>query len=585
MTTPLAIVAALALGQTTQTTNPSAADPWIVVLGVAQDGGAPQAGCDRDCCAQRSRRHVACIGIVDPQSQERWIIDATPDFPAQLRMLDEVAPPADNSTRPGLTGILLTHAHIGHYTGLVHVGHEVMGAQGVAVWAMPRMRAYLSSNGPWSQLVEYGNIALHELAADKAVRLNRRITVTPILVPHRDEYSETVGFRIDGPGRSAFYLPDIDKWDRWDRRIEDVIAAVDVVWLDGTFYADGELGSRSMADTPHPFIVESMQRFGTLSASDRGKVNFIHLNHTNPALRCDGDARAAITAGGFHVADEGDRFILAAGPPAVMPGPITNPTSRPTTRPATPKDANPPADGFDLARSDPRAVAIADAVMNRLGGRRAWDQTRYITWKFGGRRRHLWDRHTGRLRLERPGPRSGKHYVMLVDLDTGTGQAWGDGEPVTEPDELVNMIRAARNEWINDAYWLLMPYKLKDTGVTLRYVGAGITEAGGGGDVLELTFRDVGNTPDNKYYVWVGADSGLVEQWAFFGNAADEEPSFVTPWRGWKRFGRIMLSGDRGELGGRPFELVDIAVFDELPERYLTDPAPIDWEKLLPGSR
>jgi hypothetical protein len=230
-------------------------------------------------------------------------------------------------------------------------------------------------------------------------------------------------------------------------------------------------------------------------------------------------------------------------------------------------------------------VAIADAVMQRLGGRRAWDETRYVTWKFGGRRRHLWDRHASRLRLERPGPRSGRQYVMLVDLNTGVGRAWGDGEPVTESDGLDGMIRAARSEWINDAYWLVMPYKLRDNGVTLRYVGKGITEDGADAEVLQLTFRDVGDTPQNKYHVWVGADSGLVEQWSFYGKAADEQPEFVSPWRGWKRYGRIMLCGDRGVMGDRPFELVDIAVFDELPESYLTDPAPIDWEKLIPGTR
>ncbi len=576
VTTAFAIALAIGLAAT-QPTAPVNDDPddhpWLVVLGVAQDGGVPQAGCKRDCCADPgNRKHVACIGIVDPATGERWIIDATPDFPAQLRMLDEIAPPPDDVTSPALAGILLTHAHIGHYTGLMHVGHEVMGARDVPVWAMPRMRAYLSSNGPWSQLVEYGNIELRELADGEPVRLNSRITVTPILVPHRDEHSETVGFRIDGPGRSAFYLPDIDKWDRWDRRIEDVIAAVDAVWIDGTFYSDGELADRSMVDIAHPFIVESMQRLRLLSLSERDKVHFIHLNHTNPVLRSDSEARKAVTAAGFHVAAEGDRFVLAAG------GQATAPTSRPTTRPAG-------ADDFDPAGSDPRAVAIADAVMKRLGGRQAWDDTRYITWKFGGRRRHLWDKHTGRLRLERPGPRSGKSYVMLVDLDTATGRAWREGELVIEPGELGSMMRAARSEWINDAYWLVMPYKLKDAGVTLRYVGEGVTQAGTAAEVLQLTFRDAGNTPDNKYYVWVGDDSGLVEQWAFFGNAADEEPSFVTPWTGWKRYGRIMLSGDRGELRGRPFELVDIAVFDELPESFMTDPAPIDWEKLLRGRR
>ncbi len=308
MTTAFAIAIALAA---TQPTAPIGDDPWMVVLGVAQDGGTPHAGCHRDCCADPStRRHVACVAIVDPVTSERWVIDATPDFPIQLRMLDKIAPPPDDVPSPALAGILLTHAHIGHYTGLVHVGHEVMGAQDVPVWAMPRMRAYLASNGPWSQLVDYGNIALRALADGEAVRLNQRISVTPILVPHRDEYSETVGFRIDGPGRSAFYLPDIDKWDRWERRIEDIIAEVDVVWLDGTFCADGELAGRSMADIPHPFIVESMQRFSSLPATQRKKIRFIHLNHTNPALPAGSAALQAITDAGFSVARELERVGL-----------------------------------------------------------------------------------------------------------------------------------------------------------------------------------------------------------------------------------------------------------------------------------
>ncbi len=288
------------------------ADPFVVVLGIAQDGGYPQAGCAKDCCKDAwsdssRRRHVSCLAIVDPTSQQRWIIDATPDFKEQLRMLDEVAPVSE-VPGVGLTGILLTHGHIGHYTGLMHLGHEAMGATNVPVYVMPRMGGFLSTNGPWDQLVRYKNIELREMVADESVQLNERLSVTPFRVPHREEYTEVVGYRIDGPNRSVLFIPDIDKWERWDRSIEDLIAQVDVAYLDGTFYADGELPNRDMADIPHPFIVESMQRFRALPALTKSKIHFIHLNHTNPALDERSEARKAIKTAGFHVARELDRF-------------------------------------------------------------------------------------------------------------------------------------------------------------------------------------------------------------------------------------------------------------------------------------
>lgn len=287
-------------------------DPFIVVLGIAQDGGAPHAGCRRDCCAARwldpaLRRRVACVGIVDPQTSQRWLIDATPDLPQQLHVLDQAAPPAEGGI---VSGILLTHAHIGHYTGLMHLGREVMGAAGVPVYAMPRMGAFLSSNGPWDQLVTLGNIEIRPMTAGTPIELNPRITVTPLAVPHRQEYSEAVGFRIDGPSASVLYVPDIDKWHLWDLRVEDLVADVDAAYLDGTFYSADELPDRDMSTIPHPLITESMQRFAALPAADRGKVRFIHLNHTNPALRPDSAASAEIERAGFGVAVEGERVGL-----------------------------------------------------------------------------------------------------------------------------------------------------------------------------------------------------------------------------------------------------------------------------------
>jgi pyrroloquinoline quinone biosynthesis protein B len=247
------------------------------------------------------------LAIVDPSSSERWMIDATPDFKQQLRALDEIAPA---STSPGLAGILLTHGHIGHYTGLMHLGRETMGAREVPVYAMPRMQDFLSRNGPWDQLVRLKNIVLRPMQNDLPFELNQRIRITPFLVPHRDEYTETVGFRIVGPQRTVIFIPDIDKWEKWDRRIEEVIAGVDAAYVDGTFYAEGEIPGRNMAEIPHPFIVETMQRLASLPTAEKSKVRFIHLNHTNPALRPESEAARAISKAGFQLAVEGERFKL-----------------------------------------------------------------------------------------------------------------------------------------------------------------------------------------------------------------------------------------------------------------------------------
>ncbi|MCH9648756.1 MAG: pyrroloquinoline quinone biosynthesis protein PqqB [Deltaproteobacteria bacterium] len=289
-----------------------ATEPFLIVLGIAQDAGYPQAGCSKACCRRAGafserRRHASSLALVDPETSQRWLFEATPDFRHQLQGLDERFPPESS---PGLAGIFLTHAHMGHYTGLLHLGREVMGAQGVPVFAMPRMGDFLESNGPWEQLVELGNIALQPLESGIAVQLNERLRVTPILVPHRDEYSETVGFLIEGPQRSVFFLPDIDKWERWETPIESLLERVDIAYLDGTFYSDGEIPGRDMAEIPHPFIAESLRRFSALGEEDRSKVRFIHLNHTNPALQPDSEAREEIEALGFSLAEELEEIRL-----------------------------------------------------------------------------------------------------------------------------------------------------------------------------------------------------------------------------------------------------------------------------------
>ena len=279
----------------------------VVVLGIAQDAGFPQADCKKDCCklawkTPDLRRHATCLALFDSLKNQFWLFDATPDIKFQMNHFQQLAPDAQ------MVGIFLTHAHVGHYTGLMHLGHEVMGAKNLPVFAMPRMRTFLSENGPWSQLVDFKNIELQNLSADTTINLNVRFSVSPFRVPHRDEFSETVGYKISTPEKSYLFIPDIDKWHLWQRNIIEEIAKVDVAFLDGSFYKNGEIPGRDMSQIPHPFVEESMKILENLSESEKAKVHFIHFNHTNPALQANSEARKEILGKGFKISEEGDVY-------------------------------------------------------------------------------------------------------------------------------------------------------------------------------------------------------------------------------------------------------------------------------------
>ena len=282
-------------------------NPYVVVLGIAQDGGAPHAGCERSCCIELwktgKKEKVSCIGIVDPISKQSWMIDATPDFASQYRILTE-----EHDTK--LVGIFLTHAHMGHYTGLLHLGREVMGRKNVPVYAMERMKGFLENNGPWNQLVTLKNIELKLIKDSKEMKIGSQLFIEPFIVPHRDEYSETVGYRIMGENSSLVFIPDIDKWDKWHQSIFQLVLNTDIALLDGTFYSQDEIPNRDMSEIPHPFIIESMDALFDLSTTNRNKIRFIHLNHSNPAMKKNSPAYNLIRSKRFNVASEGDRFNL-----------------------------------------------------------------------------------------------------------------------------------------------------------------------------------------------------------------------------------------------------------------------------------
>jgi|TARA_B110000208_G_scaffold39237_1_gene51993 pyrroloquinoline quinone biosynthesis protein B len=286
------------------------ADPYIFILGVAQDAGFPQSSCFAPHCMpgwkdKMLRRGATSLAVIDPTAKSKVLFEATPQLPSQLYDLHNEAPDGEYS----LDGVFLTHAHIGHYAGLMFFGHEAQGASEIPVYAMPRMAEFIRDNGPWSQLVTLKNIELKDLKNQQGNKFPNLI-VTPFLVPHRDEFSETVGYRIEGPNKTAIFIPDINKWDVWEQDIAQLVRSVDYALLDATFYADGELGNRDMSQIPHPFVSQSMATFDHLSPEDKNKVWFIHLNHTNPLLNSQSSESKYVRSQGYNIAAEGDRLPL-----------------------------------------------------------------------------------------------------------------------------------------------------------------------------------------------------------------------------------------------------------------------------------
>jgi pyrroloquinoline quinone biosynthesis protein B len=277
-------------------------NPHVFVLGVAQDGGHPQPGCTRSCCAGADvvPHLTTCVAIVD--DGHGWILDAGPDFRQHLALLDRAG--------VELAGILLTHGHIGHYTGLMYLGREAMDAASMPVWAAPRLAGYLRSNGPWEQLVGNGNIDLRTIDTTASIRLTERVKVMAFAVPHRDEYSETVGFKISGPSASVLYVPDTDGWGEWDPPVEGHIAGSDIALLDATFFDGTELPNRNTKEIAHPLVVDSLARFSPLPDDERAKIRFTHLNHSNPLLDRNSDASIRVARAGMAVAAEGDVYEL-----------------------------------------------------------------------------------------------------------------------------------------------------------------------------------------------------------------------------------------------------------------------------------
>ena len=283
--------------------------PFIYILGNVQDAGLPHIGCESKICLdafnENKQHYVTSIALIDKENQEYSLFDVTPNITEQLLMIRR-----DIFNKYILPkNIFITHAHIGHYTGLMYFGREALGSKGIKVNVLPRMYDFISNNGPWSQLVKLGNISLNEINFRDNIEIKPNLSVIPIQVPHRDEFSETSAFLIKGPNKTALFLPDIDKWSKWSISLIEMLENVDYAFIDATFYTNTEI-NRDIDEIPHPLVIETMDLLSELPDYQKDKVHFIHMNHTNQMLDPTSDITSNVLNKGFNIARLGEKFHL-----------------------------------------------------------------------------------------------------------------------------------------------------------------------------------------------------------------------------------------------------------------------------------
>ena len=282
---------------------------YIYILGNTQDAGLPHIGCQHPFCEDSfniyEEHYSTSIAVVNSDLKKYILFEATPDITFQLNNLKKNI--FDEFLLP--ESIYITHAHIGHYTGLMYFGREALGSKELIVRVLPRMSNFLQNNGPWSQLVDINNIKIKEINFGSSTKELANIDITPVKVPHRDEYSETAGYIIKGKNKKALFIPDIDKWEKWDRDLSQLAKEFDFLLIDATFYDSKEI-NRDISEIPHPLVTETIDLLSGLNTENRSKVYFIHMNHTNMMLDPNSELSKLITSKGFNIARLGQKLYL-----------------------------------------------------------------------------------------------------------------------------------------------------------------------------------------------------------------------------------------------------------------------------------
>jgi pyrroloquinoline quinone biosynthesis protein B len=265
----------------------------VMVLGSGQDAGIPHTGCNCSICSKakkdkKYRRWGPSIAIFDEKSV--FLIDASPDMKYQMDLLQYVT---GKKEKLHISGILLTHAHYGHICGLWQLGREAAEGKNIPIYCTAKMKSLLSGNYPFNLLEQSKNINLIEIKDNLEIELEG-FKCTPILVPHRNEVANTLGYIIESEKRLV-YVPDID---RFTETILREIKNSDIALIDGTFYSRSEIPR--FDEVPHPPILETVELFKNIES----EIYFTHINHTNP-VNVNGKEKEYIEKKGFKVASDG----------------------------------------------------------------------------------------------------------------------------------------------------------------------------------------------------------------------------------------------------------------------------------------
>ena len=278
------------------------------LLGTAQDGGLPQAGCQQQCCNSlplSAHRYPVSLGLVDKEGNGH-LIDTTRHLAGQLSIWNH----------PPLSSIFLTHAHFGHVDGLGLLGKETMNAQGLNLHVSPSMFHLMEETPQWALMLAQGVFSEHVFIHDDRIVLAEELVVEPVHVPHRAELSDMHAFVVRGPNHSLLYLPDHDDWGSTLERHQCTsirqwlnLLKVDIALIDGTFWDMDELPALRQNNVPHPPVSETLDRLGARRDGDP-ELFFIHLNHTNPLHDERSEASAKVRSMGWGVAQQGQQFTL-----------------------------------------------------------------------------------------------------------------------------------------------------------------------------------------------------------------------------------------------------------------------------------
>ena len=279
----------------------------LKVIGTAQDGGVPHLGCVKSCCNQvwndkNKIRNPSSIAIINKKAKKYWLFDITPQIKVQMHSIQHYG--------CKLAGVFITHAHYGHYIGLLELGLEVLNTKSVPIYVMPRMFNFINNNKPFNLLISNQNIVLEKINSHNSLNLFPGLKIYAFEVPHRNEFSETVGFNIKSKNKSIIYLPDIDTWDKWNDNLLNVIKDNDLLFIDGTFYDHNELINRNTSSIPHPSIKDTIERLDDLNISEKNKIFFIHFNHTNPVINVQSKEYKELSNKGYNVVNENQIFTI-----------------------------------------------------------------------------------------------------------------------------------------------------------------------------------------------------------------------------------------------------------------------------------